>query len=335
MVVLFWFEQDTSTSDPLQFSEGQVFEKDPLTTYLLPMIIILITIFGVIISFGSNISEMVSLWIEDRSTFYFNIPVQYYLVLTCLMIVYVFVRRLIASPFGRMMTAVAQNEERTQALGFNSYRAKIVVLVISGAIASLAGALYTTVATVITPDTALGVDITINAMLYTIIGGIGTLLGPLLGAGVVLFSELNLVEFIEGIGFEGELWLIFLGVMYIGIVLFMPQGIVGSTGRRVDSFKVKLRQLKLRDFEFGLRDSDYWIFGLLGAMGIVLYMSEEASVLPIALGIFGFLGVVGFIVVYIFRKEIYSSFMAFLRSLKAYLTDLPRRITSRIRGGKK
>ncbi|MFW9805714.1 MAG: branched-chain amino acid ABC transporter permease [Candidatus Thorarchaeota archaeon] len=306
MAVLYWFERDASTSDPLHFSESKAFEKDPLTVYLLPLIIILVTIFGLILAFWSNIAEMVSLWIEDTSTYFFNIPVQYYLVLTCLVIVYVFTRRLIASPFGRMITAVAQNEERTQALGFNSYHAKIVVLVISGAIAGLAGALYTTYATVITPDTALGVNNTINAMLYTIIGGIGTLLGPLLGTGVVLYSERNLVDFIEGIGLPGQLWLVFLGLMYIGIVLFMPQGIVGSTGRRIDSFKVKLRQLKLRGIEFGLRDSDYWIFGLLGAMGLVLFMSEDARLVPVSFGIFGFLGAVGLILIILFRKEIAS-----------------------------
>jgi ABC-type branched-subunit amino acid transport system permease subunit len=319
MILLHRIERSKSISDPLRYSEnqtltGEVKSTNTLTTYLLPFIIIIISLVGLVLSFATNIGEMVSLWIEDSRTFYFTIPVQFYLVLTCLVITYLFIRRLIASPFGRMVTAVAQNEERAEALGYNSYHAKIVVLVISGAIASLAGALYAPFIRIILPDTVLGVEITINAMLYTIIGGIATLVGPLLGTGVVAYSELNLVDLIEGFGLPGRLWLVALGVMYIGIVLFMPLGIVGSVGRRMDSFKGRLRQIKVRQIEFGLKDSDYWIFGLLGTMGIFLLLTEDPRFLPISLGIFGFLGAVGFFLSIIFRREIYSRIIETLRN---------------------
>ena len=170
----------------------------------------------------------------------------------------------------------------------------------------------------------MGVEVTINAMLYTIIGGIATLLGPLLGTGVVVYSELNLVDFIRVVlGLPGRLWLIALGVMYIGIVLFMPLGIVGSIGRRVDSLKGNLRQMKVRRFEFGLKDSEYWIFGLLCTIGLLLSISEDARLVPFGLGILGFLGAVGFIIMIIFRREIWEKLKAFLG-----------RIMSRLRGGK-
>ena len=340
MILLHWMERNRSISDPLRYSEnpamtGEVTSTDILTKYVLPLIIIVILLVGLVFSFNPNIAEMVLLWIEDSSTFYFTIPVTFYLVLTCLTITYVFVRRLIASPFGRMITAVAQNEERAEALGYNSYHAKIVVLVISGAIASLAGALYAPFIRTITPDTVLGVEITINAMLYTIIGGIATLLGPLLGTGVVVYSEHNLVDFIEGgLGLPGRLWLIGLGVMYIFIVLFMPFGIVGSIGRRVDSLKGNLRQMKVRRFEFGLKDSDYWVFGLLGAMGLLLFMSEDARVIPLALGIFGLLGAIGLFLMIIFRREIWSGMKAIGGRLKLRLRSFLARIVSRFRGGK-
>ena len=339
MILLHRIERSRSISDPLRYSEnqtltGEVKSTNALTTYVLPFTIIVFILIGFVVGFGPNIAEMVSLWIEDSSIFFFTIPVQFYLVLTCLMITYVFMRRLIASPFGRMVTAVAQNEERAEALGYNSYRTKIVVLVISGAIASLAGALYAPFIRVITPETVLGVEITINAMLYTIIGGIATLFGPVLGAGVVVYSEINLVDFIEvGLGLPGRLWLIGLGVMYIFIVLFMPLGIVGSIGRRVDSLKVSLRQMKVRRIEFGLKDSDYWIFGLLGTMGILLSMSEDARLVPLGLGIFGFLGGVGFFLMIIFRREIWEKLKAFGRGLKLRLIDFLERIISRFRGG--
>lgn len=311
MILLQLTERRRPLSDPLRYSEYQVSTAtNALTTYLLPFIIIVVATLGIALSFATNINEMFLLWVEDSSIFYFTIPVQFYLVLTCLAIIYVFVRRLIASPFGRMVTAVAQNEERAQALGYNSYHAKIIVLVISGAIASLSGALYAPYIRIITPETALGVGVTIDAMLYTIIGGIATLLGPLLGTGVVVYSELNLVDFIEGFGLPGRLWLVFLGIMYIGIVLFMPLGIVGSIGRKIDSMKGNLRQLKLGRFEFGFKDSDYWAFGLLGAMGLILLFTEDARLTPIGLGIFGFLGAIGIILGFILRREVWASMKA-------------------------
>jgi len=311
MILLHRIERSRSISDPLRYSEnqtltGEVKSTNTLTRYVLPFIIIIFILIGLGFSFGTNIAEMVSIWIDGSSTIYYVIPVQFYLVLTCLVIIYVLVRRLIASPFGRMITAVAQNEERAEALGYNSYRAKIVVLAISGAIASLAGALYTQFIRIITPDTVLGVEVTINAMLYTIIGGISTLFGPLLGTGVVVYSETNLVELIEGIGLPGRLWLIVLGVMYIGIVLFMPLGIVGSIGRKVDSLKSNLRQMKVGQIEFGFKDG---------------------------LGIFGFLGAVGFFLMIIFRREIWVSLKAFGRRMILRLIAFLQRIISRLRGG--
>ncbi|MHA2140791.1 MAG: branched-chain amino acid ABC transporter permease [Candidatus Thorarchaeota archaeon] len=327
IIFLYWLERKKSLDDPLQFSEntqtitGEVRTPSKAITHVVPIIIVAMTLIGVLVSFGSNIAEMVSLWIEDTTTFYFTIPVQFYLVLTCLAMTYFFIRRLIASPFGRMLTAVAQNEERAEALGYNSYRTKIVVLVISGAIASLAGALYAPYIRTIDPDTALGVGVTIDAMLFTIIGGIGTLFGPLLGAGVVVYSELNLVDFItEGLGLPGRLWLVGLGVMYIIIVLFLPLGIVGSIGRRAGSVKQRLRQTKLGRFEFGLKDMDYWVFGLLGAMGLFLFLLEDPRFLLIALGIFGFLGIICFIILWSFREEIVSR-----------IRGLPKAIVVRIR----
>jgi ABC-type branched-subunit amino acid transport system permease subunit len=319
MMLLYWFERSESISNPLQYSEYEKYtgeEKPPdiLTTYVLPLGIIILFLLGLGIAFGSNIADMVALWIEDRSTYYFTIPVQYFLVLTCLVVIYFFTRRLIASPFGRMLTAVAQNEQRAEALGYNSYRTKIVVLFISGAIAALSGALYAPYIRTITPETALGVGVTIDAMLYTIIGGIGTLFGPLLGTGVVKYSELNLVDLITGFGLDGRLWLVGLGVIYIIIVLFLPLGIVGSIGRKSGSIKEKLRRLKVGQYEFGVKDADYWVFALLGAMGLFLLLTEDSRFIPIVVGIFSLLGAFGFFILYFFRSDIISRLRAFIKN---------------------
>ncbi|MHA2179742.1 MAG: branched-chain amino acid ABC transporter permease, partial [Candidatus Thorarchaeota archaeon] len=217
---------------------------------------------------------------ERSDTFFYTIPVQYYLALTCVVATYVFVKRLVASPFGRMVAAVAQNEERAEALGYNSYLTKIVVLVLSGAIAGLGGALYAPFIRTIDPGTVLGVEVTINAMLYTIIGGIGTLLGPLLGAGIIEYSELYLVDFMtEGLQLPGELWLVGLGMIYIFIVLFMSLGIVGTIRSKAHPIKERLQQLRIGRFELGIREDDYWIFALLGIIGLFLLLLGISLVL--------------------------------------------------------
>lgn len=305
LILLYWFERSESISDPLQYSKtrtnGSEEERpDILTDYMLPFAIIVLFLLGVGLAFGSNIAGLWALWAEGGSIFLLKIPVQYYLVLTCITIIYYFTRRLLSSPFGRMITAVAQNEGRAEALGYNSYHAKIVVLFISGAIASLAGGLYAQYFGTIDPNSVLGVDLTINAMLYTIIGGLGTLFGPILGAGVVEYSTLNLNIIFQSIGLNPGLWLLGLGVVYVFIVLFMPHGIVGTIGKRSVSIKDKLRRFKLGNLEFGLKDADYWILGLLGTMGFFLLLTEDAAFTFIITGIFGFLDAFVLFVVYYF-----------------------------------
>jgi len=278
MIVLYFMERISAIRDPLQYSEkstqSEVASPTKIVTkYILPPYVVVFALIGLALTFGSNILQMIDVWVQQTEVLYLTIPVQYYLVLTCVVIVYVFIKRAVESPFGRMVVAVAQNEERSEALGYNSFHCKIVVLAISGAIAGLAGALFATFTRTITPESALGVNVTINAMLYTIIGGISTLLGPLLGSGVVVYSEQNLVQFIEeGLNLPGELWLIALGGIYIFIVLFMPFGIVGTIRNKALPLKEKLMQLKAGRLEFGIKDVDYWVFALLGAIGLFLLL---------------------------------------------------------------
>jgi ABC-type branched-subunit amino acid transport system permease subunit len=273
MFVLQWMERKKSISDPLKAVEMRETSSDDmrltniLTSYLLPLSILVIIVVGVFIAFETNIGELALIWFtQPGDIFLYRIPIQYYLVLSCLVITYVFIGRLVVSPFGRMVTAVAQNEERAEALGYNSYYCKIVVVVISGAIAGLAGALYAPYIRTIDPTTALGVEVSIDAMLFTIIGGIGTLFGPLLGTGIVRYSELNLVDLL------GELWLVGLGAIYIIIVLFLPLGIVGSASIKSRSLKQRLQRLKIGNFEFGIKESDYWVFAVLGTIGLFLLL---------------------------------------------------------------
>jgi ABC-type branched-subunit amino acid transport system permease subunit len=207
---------------------------------------------------------------------WFKIPILYWLILSCVLAVYFFVKRLTISPFGRVLSAIAQNEDRVKALGYNTFYYKILSVTISGGIGALAGSLYTTSILVISTPSTFGIGQAIDAMLYTILGGLGTLLGPFVGAILIEFSELRMVEFLETFSIDGQWWLVFLGIIYILIILFFPYGIVGSLQLRASSLKVHFRQW------FNIRDRDYWWLSLIfivSIIGLMLYLEEIMTLL--------------------------------------------------------
>ncbi len=71
--------------------------------------------------------------------------------------------------------------------------------------------------------------------------------------------------------------------------------------------------------EFGLKDVDYWVFGLLGMMGVILFLLKDARFLPVVVGIFGFLAVVGLFLLVAFRREIRSNLKAYILSIRSRL----------------
>ncbi|HEX9115842.1 MAG TPA: branched-chain amino acid ABC transporter permease [Anaerolineae bacterium] len=155
---------------------------------------------------------------SQRLTFYF-------LALTFCVLMYVVARRVVDSPPGRVMVAIRENEARAQMIGFNTFLFKLIAVTLSGVMAALAGLMNALWNLNATPD-VLSVDTTINALLMTIIGGVGTLVGPMLGAGV-----LQLLGYWLNIIF-GPQWPLIIGIVYILLVLFLPYGVVGTWQHR-------------------------------------------------------------------------------------------------------
>ncbi|NTV64240.1 MAG: branched-chain amino acid ABC transporter permease, partial [Oscillochloris sp.] len=121
--------------------------------------------------------------------------------------------------------AIRENEARARMLGYNTFIYKLIAITISGVMAALAGgmnALWNLNAN----TSMLGVNTTINALLMTIIGGVGSLIGPMLGAGV-----LQLLGYWLNAAF-GPRWPLIFGAVYILIVLFFPYGLVGTWKQR-------------------------------------------------------------------------------------------------------
>ncbi len=148
----------------------------------------------------------------------------YYLALGFALIVYLIARRVVNSPTGRVIVAIRENETRAATLGYNTFAYKLIAFVFSGVLAGLAGMVHALWNLNASPA-VLSVNTTINALLMTIIGGVGTLVGPMLGAGV-----LQLLGYVLSRTF-GPRWPLVFGVVFILIVLFLPYGIVGTWNR--------------------------------------------------------------------------------------------------------
>lgn len=164
------------------------------------------------------LGSMTLLDLDDRNTFF-------YVCLALLVIVYVALLALARAPFGRVLQGMRWNEGRLTALGFNTYVYKLLSFVIAGAFAGLAGVLYATIDGYVTPD-LFGWRQSGIAIMMVVLGGVGTLFGPILGA--LSFSIVEEVLKTESlVGPIAANWSLALGVLLIAAVLGAPRGIAG------------------------------------------------------------------------------------------------------------
>ncbi|WP_421385380.1 branched-chain amino acid ABC transporter permease [Bacillus salacetis] len=156
---------------------------------------------------------------KDRTTLY----------LTCLVVMvltFFGLRRFTESPLGRVLLAIRENEGRTESLGYNVLHYKVIVSVVSGVVASISGVLYMLSLRFV--DTSVfATEVTLDALLMTIIGGVGTLVGPIIGAALVEFAH-HWLSGLSDIHWIFERWIILFGTVYILAVIFFPKGIAGT-----------------------------------------------------------------------------------------------------------
>ncbi|WP_160724449.1 branched-chain amino acid ABC transporter permease [Bacillus sp. USDA818B3_A] len=150
----------------------------------------------------------------------------YWLCLVLMVVVFLLLKQFTNSPLGRVLQAIRENEQRTESLGYQVLHYKIAASVVSGVLAGIAGILYA-ISLRYVNTSVFSMDITLDALLMTIIGGVGTLVGAIIGAGVIEFAHDWLTELAkEHVFFER--WIIFFGIIYILVVMFFPKGIVGT-----------------------------------------------------------------------------------------------------------
>jgi branched-chain amino acid transport system permease protein len=145
---------------------------------------------------------------------------QYYLVLFFLLLTIFILRRTIQSLVGRTFRAIRGNEELAEALGIPSTKTKLLSLVISCVLAGMGGVLYASYIGFLSPDQT-DFHMGFNFLIYILIGGIGTMTGPIIGT-------LLIVTIPEALQVAAEYRLFFYGIILVFMIIYMPRGIMGA-----------------------------------------------------------------------------------------------------------
>jgi branched-chain amino acid transport system permease protein len=149
----------------------------------------------------------------------------YYLVLASMLGGFALCRSLVNSPFGAVLRGIRENEAKTLSLGYNTRLYKISVVTISFALGGLAGALYAPFAGFANTDLLFWL-FSGQVLIMVIVGGQGTLVGPILGAAFFMLVEHVLSAYTDA-------WALFFGLIFIGFVMFAPEGIWGILTSRL------------------------------------------------------------------------------------------------------
>lgn len=161
---------------------------------------------------GFKRPELFGMSLDDRTTLYWVIVAGFILTWWLL-------RRLIHSPLGSIMIGVRENEQRMAAIGYPVQRIKLISFTIAGAVAGFGGTLYAFFNAFVSSDILHWV-LSGDAVLMVILGGAGTITGPVIGTGIFLMLK-------HVFSSHTEYWMLWLGVVFIACVMFMRQGVWG------------------------------------------------------------------------------------------------------------
>lgn len=148
-----------------------------------------------------------------------DIKGNYYFVLALVALSYLFLRRMVQSPLGKVFISIRENEDRARLIGYNVQRYKLIAFIIAGGLSGLAGGLYG-LTLKYAAASYLHWSVSGHAVVYTIVGGMGTLIGPVLGAGIVMSLEHYLINILQATD-------LVVGIVLVFMVLMAPKGLVG------------------------------------------------------------------------------------------------------------
>ena len=154
----------------------------------------------------------------------FKDPLTYYAFVSLLFLLSLWVmKRIVESPLGKILQAIRENEVRAEAVGYNVARFKLLAFVIGGAFSGLAGVLYAMLFGIV-PLEAIGFVFSGNVLFATLIGGSGSLYGPVIGSFVFIWLS-------ESVSTLWARWPLLLGVAFVIVVLFLRGGVVEAWTR--------------------------------------------------------------------------------------------------------
>jgi len=182
----------------------------------------------------------------------------YYLILAWTLIAALAMFYLTMTPLGRMANATRDNFERAQFVGYDPRVVRFLQFALSGFFAGIGGGLYAITYEIVTFD-ALAAPLSANALLMAYIGGSGVFGGPILGAVLITLLQ-------SGVSLMSNSWLVYVGVLFIGMVIFAPNGIMGLVMAHGPIVRAgRLGRLALPYLKVAIPG----IFMLLGFVGLV------------------------------------------------------------------
>jgi len=158
--------------------------------------------------------------IFNKEYLFSNPDIRYNFALILLTIYLLITTLIMLSPVGRILIAIRENEIRTQLLGYNVFYYKFFALVLSGTLSGIAGAMHALLFTYV-GTTFAEIHHSISPLLWTLLGGVGTVIGTFLGTGIIFF----LIDFISGITSNSQL---VVGVVLVLMIIWFPLGIMGT-----------------------------------------------------------------------------------------------------------
>jgi branched-chain amino acid transport system permease protein len=135
-----------------------------------------------------------------------------------------FTRVLVRSQFGEVLGAIRENEERSTFVGFSPRVYRLAAFVVAGGLGGLSGALRALFDASV-PIDSVGIDRSGSFVIFTVVGGVQTIFGPLVGTGIIMYLQ----NVISG---KTDAWRLIEGLIFVLVIVFLPSGIVGSMIKR-------------------------------------------------------------------------------------------------------
>jgi len=174
---------------------------------------------GLYVNFRPDASAL-GIDLENKTQFY-------YLTLALLLGIYLFLRRLLFSPFGRALAGIRVNEHRMRAVGYGSFGHKLAAFTLAGTLAGVAGYLWAAQTGFVNPE-LMGFHMSAHAIMMVILGGMGNFAGAIVGA-FAFESVMHVFKDLPAIGgFDtGKHWQLWMGAFIVLVVLVAPRGLLG------------------------------------------------------------------------------------------------------------